>query len=73
MDNSEYLRLFVWRDLEKQHNIKSENLDDEKKLIIENKISSFYLKLNCLDKVKFVEKLDEFVNDLVQELKYQST
>lgn len=45
----------------------------KKSLYIENKISSFYLKLNCLDKVKFVEKLDEFVNDLVQELKYQST
>lgn len=73
MDNSEYLRLFVWRDLEKQHNIKSENLNDEKKLIIENKISSFNLKLNCLDKAEFMEKLDEFVNDLVQELKYQST
>lgn len=68
MNNSEYLRLFVWRDLEKQHNIKSENLDNEKKLIIENKISSLYLKLNCSDKAEFMEKLDEFVNSLVQEL-----
>ena len=67
---SEYERFHsaVWNDLEKNHNIKSESIDNEKRTEIEAKINEFLENSFDLDRVEFMEKSNEFVDDLAREL-----